>query len=436
MSTTFSYEEAMTAPSTVQAPGASQGKTFTYEDAIATDPAPAAPQRTTGEELGRQVGLTVRHAVNGVAAIPAMAANVVAGAANKGLDLARGEGNGFRFPDQAKALDGLMTKAGLPQPENAMERVVGDATSALAGTGGVVKAGQALAGGVNMAAQVPGAATVSQHVGNALALNPQMQAVSAAASAGAAGGAREVGAGEGAQMAAGLAGALVPGVIRPQRVLDAGGRQTRAAAMQAHADGYVIPPADLSPNLKVEALNGFGGKIKTAQEASARNQTVSNKMAKRALGLPDDADLSIETLEGLRKSAAAAYEPVANSGMVTPGKAYNAALDSALKPFKSQTNSFPGAKPAPVVAELEALRTGQFDAGDGMNMIRTLREAADRSYRAGENMAGKAYKQGAGAIEDALEGLSRPWANQPLTFCSSSAKRARPSPRPTRYKGP
>lgn len=56
-----------------------------------------------------------------------------------------------------------------------------------------------------------------------------------------------------------------------------------------------------------------------------------------------------------------------------------------------------------VVDDINALRSGQFDAGDGLNMIRTMRENADIAYRAGEAMSGKAYKQAASALEDAIE---------------------------------
>jgi hypothetical protein len=336
-----------------------------------------------------------------------MAADAVAGVANKGLDVAMGEGKGFRFAkDQGKALDSLMSRAGFPEPENAQERVVGDATAALAGTGGLVKAGQALAKGA--------ASPVVQGVGKVLAADPQLQAVSAAASAGASGAVREGGGGEGAQLAAGLAGAIAPVAMSPSRVMAPGGRQTRDAAMRASADGYVIPPVDLSPGARIEALSGFSGKAKTSQTASVRNQTVTNSLARKALGISDEVDLNVDTLEGLRKQAAAAYAPVAAAGMVTPTKAFTEALDEAVKPFVSQSKSFPGMKVPEVVSEIAALRSPQFDAGDALNAIRTMREGADKAYRAGEAQSGKAYRQAAAALEDTLEthlqGLGKPGA--------------------------
>lgn len=369
-------------------------------------PSPAVPQRSAAQQIGRQVGLTARHAVNGLAAIPAMAANAVAGAANKGLDMAVGEGKGFRFPDQAKALDNALTKVGLPQPENAVERVVGDATSALAGTGGIVKAGQFLASG---------AAPAAQAVGRALSSDPALQGVSSVTGAGASGIAREAGGSEGAQLAAGLVGAIAPVAARPTRVLAPGGAQVRAAAQKAAENGLVIPPVDLSPGAVTEAMSGFSGKLKTAQVASARNQPRINDMARRALGLPPEADLSVDALEALRKQAAAAYAPVAAAGTVTPTKAFTDALDEAVKPFTSQARSFPGMRLPAVVDDIAALRSGQFDSGDALNAIRYMREGADKAYRAGEAQSGKAYRQAASALENALEthlqGLGQPGAD-------------------------
>ena len=373
---------------------------------------PAAPKRSIAQDVGRQVGLTVRHAVNGVAALPAIAADAVAGVANKGLDVAMGDGKGFRFAsNQAKALDNLLTKTGLPQPENAQERVVGDATAALAGTGGVVKAGQMLS---------QSAAPLVQAVGKGLAADSGLQAASSIGGSVASGVTREAGGGEGAQLAAGLVGALAPVALRPTRVPTTGGGQTRAAAKQANSQGYVIPPVELSPNSAVEALSGFSGKAKTTQVASARNQTVSNSLARKALGLSDDVDLNIDTLEALRKQAASAYAPVAAAGTVTPTKAFTDALDEAIKPFASQARSFPKRQIPSVVGDIEALKSPQFDAGDALDVLRLVRTSSDKAFRDGDKDAGRAYRMASNALEDALEthlqGLGQPGADMLKQF--------------------
>lgn len=138
--------------------------------------------KKSGPGFGRQLGLTARHAIEGAAAIPAMAANAVAGAANMGLDAV---GSDYRFPDQAQNLSGLLNKAGLPQPETATERVVGDASRALAGGGGVAGVGRSMAGAAD---------DVAAGVGRALSERMGTQAASEIAAGGASGAAREGGA--------------------------------------------------------------------------------------------------------------------------------------------------------------------------------------------------------------------------------------------------
>ena len=163
-----------------------------------------APKPSMGRELLRQVGLTARAGVNGLASIPAMMSDAVTGPINAGLDKVRGEGNGFRFKKAGASMNDLMTRAGVPEPQNSTERVVGDVAAAMAGAGGFVGAGKAIA-------QAGGA--VAKGVGSALSAGPGLQVTSAATGAGATGAVRENGGGTGAQVAAGIAGALAPSVL-------------------------------------------------------------------------------------------------------------------------------------------------------------------------------------------------------------------------------
>ncbi len=180
-----------------------------YEKFEVVEPAPeevsSSPKdkkdRTTAEELGRQLGLTVRAGVNGVAALPAMLSDGVTGVVNLGLDAVRGEGKGFRFKRAGAALNDAMSLVGVPEPETATERVVGDVASAMTGAGASVAAGRALASA---------GGEVVQGVGRLLSAGPGLQVGTAATGAGAVGVTREGGGGAGAQVAAGLAGALVP----------------------------------------------------------------------------------------------------------------------------------------------------------------------------------------------------------------------------------
>lgn len=202
-----------------------------------------------------------------------------------------------------------------------------------------------------------------------------------------------------AAVAVGRAGQAVRGVMRGPEVPEA----TREAAQAARGAGYVLPPSQARPTLANRALEGFAGKISTAQNASARNQEVTNRLAARALGLPDDAKVTPETLASVRRQAGQAYEAVKSSGTIVPGKEYGDALDAITEPFRKAAAGFPNAKPNPVIDDIESLRSTEFDAGSAIEKISQLRDEADAAYRAGNAQAGKAYKKAAGALEDAIE---------------------------------
>lgn len=203
----------------------------------------------------------------------------------------------------------------------------------------------------------------------------------------------------------------VPGMLRQWQTsaADDAARQAAqasqkfAAAKAGNQAGYVIPPADLNPGMISEALSGLSGKIKTAQVASQRNQGVTDKLARNALGLADDAQLDSATLAGIRSRAGQAYQAVSSIGQVNTTKAYLDALDEAVKPFVSQSKSFPGRGVPKLVDDIQSLKTGAFDAGDAIETIKVLRNDADAAYRAGDKLAGKAYKKASEALEQAID---------------------------------
>lgn len=179
--------------------------------------------------------------------------------------------------------------------------------------------------------------------------------------------------------------------------------QKVAAARAGQSQGYVIPPADLNPGTVVDALSGLSGKIKTAQTASQKNQAVTNQLVRDELKIAPGAPLNFDATAMIRAKAGQAYEAVKAIGEVTPGAAYTKALDDAIAPFASQSKSFPGRKVNPVVEEINALRTAKFDAGDAIEQVKLLRADADQAYAAKDKIAGKAYKQAAEALEQAID---------------------------------
>ena len=208
------------------------------------------------------------------------------------------------------------------------------------------------------------------------------------------------GAAPGVMQIMGKAGSYIGGKLRG----GAADPQKLAAARSAQQAGYVIPPSDIQPQGAVtELLGGLSGKIKTAQEASARNASVTTKLAKAELGIPDDTPLTREVLASVRKQAGDAYEAVRGAGTVKATPEYIAAIDKIGQEAQGAARSFPGLKRNDVAELVDTLKQPQFDSGDAIDAIRVLRDQADSLYIKGEKGAAKAYKAASSALEQALD---------------------------------
>lgn len=175
-------------------------------------PIETVPQRTLPQQLARQAGLTARIGIEGLSDLGGMAVN----AASKLGDITpmglMMNAAGERFiPNYAEnkqaanaAVSGGGTRVsdilGLPKPETPTERVVNEAGRAMVPAGGVIK-------GANIAANTA-TSLAKQRIARFLAAAPAQQLAGAAGAGLGSSTAREMGAGEGGQLAAGIAGGL------------------------------------------------------------------------------------------------------------------------------------------------------------------------------------------------------------------------------------
>jgi hypothetical protein len=164
---------------------------------------PSQPVQEAGQSLNRglsdiprQIGLTARYALEGPAQAAQIFTEPVAGLMRLG---------GIKTKPLGEVASGFADAIGLPKPESGQERVVGDATRLLAGTGGMLGASRAMA-------QLPGMAGT---VGAGMAANPTAQLTSATGAGTLGGISREGGGNElqqaGAALIGGVAGGMMPG---------------------------------------------------------------------------------------------------------------------------------------------------------------------------------------------------------------------------------
>lgn len=172
----------------------------------------AAPQQQPGfgenvntglSGIPRQLGLTARYAIEGLADFAGIATNPIAATINAAT--------GSKLPRLRDATSNVLDRAGLPSPNTPTERVVGDASRLLAGGGGMVKGAQMA--GKAIPALLP------------LAARPGLQASSAVGSGLAGGYTRETGGDPTSQLVMSvLGGVAAPGAVAG---LNAGGNYVR-----------------------------------------------------------------------------------------------------------------------------------------------------------------------------------------------------------------
>ena len=176
--------------------------------------------------------------------------------------------------------------------------------------------------------------------------------------------------------------------------------QTLAASQEA---GYVVPPSTANPTATNKILEGIAGKLTTAQLASAKNQNTTNSLVKQALGLNDDAPLTLEAIQAVRREAGQAYQVVRGAGVMATGPKWNAAISQAQAATKGANRSFPGFADTGIVNRLEALRRPFIDADDAVDTIQILRNESDKAGRAGDKYLAKAYRRLATELEDVID---------------------------------
>lgn len=186
----------------------------------------------------------------------------------------------------------------------------------------------------------------------------------------------------------------------------------KQAVADAQRAGYVLPPATASPSPMTNTLEGIAGKASVAQQASIRNQGNTNALARKALGLADDAPISPATLKGIREEAGQVYAKIANAGEIGTDAQYLDDLMTLGRGADDIAQSFPGANVGATkqVNELvDTLLQPKFESKAALQYLRELRKQsrANLSWNNADDPAkqalGMAQREGANILEEQIE---------------------------------
>lgn len=216
-------------------------------------------------EIPRQIGLAARYGAEGLG----QAAEIVTEPVRSIMELLGAP----KMPSLGQGVSGLADAVGLPKPETADERVIGDASKLVAGAGGMAGAARGVANATS---------GVISKVAGSMAAAPGMQAAAGAAAGTAGGSVREAGGSPGAQFAAALAAGLAAPLagMGVKKITDAAGRVVQQAYNPQQVE--IV----LKTELAKQGVNwaDLGGKVQQQLREDARKAVYSGQpMSREAL---------------------------------------------------------------------------------------------------------------------------------------------------------
>lgn len=178
-----------------------------------------------------------------------------------------------------------------------------------------------------------------------------------------------------------------------------------ATLAAAQKEGYIIPPSQVNPSALNSRLESVAGKAAVSQSASVKNQEITNKLANRALGIPEDTQITESVLRKVRDESAKPYREIEELSNAAREKisAIQKERFTADDPFelaiqKADPKTLAELAPLEVqaAANITDLRQARNDAHSAYNLyLRNADPDALKTARDAEALADK--------LEDAIE---------------------------------
>ncbi len=178
----------------------------------------------------------------------------------------------------------------------------------------------------------------------------------------------------------------------------------RDATMKAGQDvGYVVAPAAANPTAWNRLIQGLAGKTATGQRAAVMNQATTNRLAREAIGLPENTPISVEALGAVRTEAGKAYDVLKQFDEIPLDTQYMDDVMKAAKPYLDTASEFPELASKEVQDAIQLANRSKVSGNGLIEVTKALREKADAAFRGGDKSLGRILKGISTAMEDAGE---------------------------------
>jgi hypothetical protein len=209
----------------------------------------------------------------------------------------------------------------------------------------------------------------------------------------------------------GLAGSAMPGpTVESDVPANFTGAQDMAAQQRLQAvkngmdEGYKVPPSTTNPTIVNKTLETVSGKLATQNAASQANQSITNRLAARSLGLNEDLPITEASLNAVRSEAAKDYQAIGQAGPIQLDQAFKDRIQSIVSQFNKTAEEVPSLANEdlePVATDL--LSKDQLSGNAVLGAVKGLRNKADMAFRQGDGSTGMAYKSMASEMEGAVD---------------------------------
>ena len=176
------------------------------------------------------------------------------------------------------------------------------------------------------------------------------------------------------------------------------------AFKEARKAGYKVVPTDVEPTTGRRIAQSLASPEALKFKLAEKNQKITDKLAKQAIGLKESSPLNEEVLSNIRKEAyQRGYKPLEQAGRVGADLDYMFELNNVATKYAGATASFPQAVKDKVAEIVNAHRESSFEPKDALKRISDLRADATSAFKRNEDDQALAMRAVADALENQLE---------------------------------
>ena len=177
-----------------------------------------------------------------------------------------------------------------------------------------------------------------------------------------------------------------------------------ATVRAAQAQGYVITPGSVAPAGKNVLAERIAGKTHVEQLASVKNQAVTDRLARSAVGIDETAPLTSDAMKAIRaEEYLKGYEPIKQLGTIAADNNFIDDLIRVEGTYVGPNRSFKGAVPPEVDNLIKTYTVSDFNSADAVNATKVLKEQGNAALNRGDTAVGHAKLDIAKALENQIE---------------------------------